>query len=164
MKKIYFLIFIVIFILAVESGPSSRFYADERVVRIATRYAVILSFNESDEAVKFLAKNFDRIYGTVIGYLNLKPKNEKLMIQVVDFHVLQGMHPRQKNYPEGNITIACALYQPSSNSLFFTPLYMNDYYVTHELLHYFMDEHQEEMVHELSKTIIRRSITNELTK
>ena len=96
----------------------------------------------------------------VASYFNLKVKNEKVRIWVVDFDTLQESYPGQKNYPGGSPNTVAALYAPHFNYFFFTPRYMNDYYVAHELIHHFIDEYKEEVISGLPQVIIQKNVSH----
>ena len=53
-----------------------------------------------------------------------------------------------------------ALYAPHFNYFFFTSRYMNDYYVVRQLIHYFFDEYQEDVVSSLPQVITQKNTTN----
>jgi hypothetical protein len=96
----------------------------------------------------------------VASYLNIEVKNEKMVVWAMDFDTLQEMYPGQDNYPGGSPDTVAALYNPLFNYFFFTSEYLNDYYVAHELTHYFVDEYQEELIVGLPQVITQRNTTN----
>jgi hypothetical protein len=49
-------------------------------------------------------------------------------------------------------------YAPGFHYFFFCPEFMKEYYIAHELVHYFMDAYKEETTTELSKIIIRQQL------
>jgi len=51
-----------------------------------------------------------------------------------------------------------ALYVGIFNYLLFTPQYMKDLYVCHELLHYFVDEYEEEVIAGLPEIIKKQNV------
>ncbi len=123
-----------------------------------TKYAVMYGCNKT-KIPSFLVSDFDRIFEMVASYFNLNREENKVVIWVTDFDDLQKLYPGQKNYPGGNPDTVAALYAPHFDYSFFTPRYMNDYYVTHELIHHFIDEYQEEVVAGLPEVIIRLNTT-----
>jgi len=127
--------------------------------RVETKHAIIYAYN-SVEIPEFLTSDFDRIFGMVANYLSIEAKDEKLVIWVVDFDTLQESYPGQKGYPGGSPNTVAALYAPHFNYFFFTPRYMNDYYVAHELTHHFIDEYQEEVIASLPQVITQKNTTN----
>lgn len=75
----------------------------------------------------------------------------------MDFDTLQEMYPGQKAYPGGTPNTVAALYAPHFNYFFFTSRYMNDYYVVHELIHYFIDEYKDEVISSLPQVITQQA-------
>lgn len=126
--------------------------------RIETVHALVYGY-KGERILSYLVVNFDRIFEMVASYFNLKVKNEKVRIWVVDFDTLQEIYPGQKNYPGGSPNTVAALYAPHFDYFFFTSRYMNDYYVTHELIHHFIDEYQEKVISGLPQVIIQRNVT-----
>lgn len=112
---------------------------------VETDHAIIYDYN-GPGIPDFLKDNFDRIFEMTTGYLNLKVKKDKVVVWVMDFETLQQIPAGPESCFMVCPTTLGALYAPIFNYLFFTPRYMNDYYVTHELLHYFNDECGEEVV------------------
>ena len=127
--------------------------------RVETEHAIIYAY-KNIEIPEFLTANFDRIFGMVANYLNIKAKDEKMVVWVVDFYTLQESYPGQKGYPGGSPNTVAALYAPHFNYFFFTSRYINDYYVAHELIHHFIDEYQEEVISGLPQVITQRNTTN----
>lgn len=111
------------------------------------------------EIPQSLVTDFDRIYAMVAHYLNLKDRGEKVVDWVIDFDSLQEMPPGKEACLGGCPAVLAVLYDPLFNYLFFSPRHMNDYYVTHELLHYFIDEYEEEVIHGLPEVITRQNRT-----
>jgi len=166
MKRISLILLIVAIILGVEVSFSYGFdllvspdNQKEITARAETEYAVIYAHKDV-EIPEFLTANFDRVFEMVAGYLDLEVENEKMVVWVMDFDTLQEIYPGQKGYPGGSPNTAAALYAPSFNYFFFTPRYMNDYYVAHELIHHFIDEYQEEVISGLPKVITQRNTTD----
>jgi len=153
-------------------------------------HAVILAYDDA-EIPDFLSDNFDRIFTMIATYLNLKEVDDKPVVWVMQFETLQQIPYGPETCFGGCPSTVGALYAPIFNYLLFSPEYMNDYYVTHELLHYFIDEYEkqvkaglpkiirkkyqsdvlgynflkhkeEEIVIDLSKIIIRESLTTSL--
>ena len=143
---------------ALDKGIGEEFSSVNSTARVETEHAVINAYKEV-EISDFLTSDFDRVFDMVADYFNLEVKDEKLVVWVADFDVLQEMYSGQKAYPGGSPNTVAALYAPSSNSFFFTPRYMNDYYVAHELIHHFVDEYQEEVISGLPQVITQRNVT-----
>ena len=166
MKRISLILLIATIILAV--GVSFSYAFDlvlspdnhkEITARVETEHSVIYAYKEV-EIPDFLSSDFDRVFEMVASYFNLEAKNEKMVVWVVDFDTLQEMYPGQKGYPGGSPNTVAALYAPSFNYFFFTPQYMNDYYVAHELIHHLVDEYQDAVAAHLPQVITQRNTTN----
>ncbi len=127
--------------------------------RVETEHSVIYAY-EDVEILDFLTSDFDRVFEMVAGYFNVEAKDEKVAVWVVDNDTLQEMYPGQKGYPGGTPNTVAALYAPSLNYFFFTPRYMNDYYVAHELIHHFVDEYQEQVISGLPEVITQRNTSD----
>ncbi len=140
------------------SLPSENSSKETITSRIETVHALIYGY-KGEKIPSYLAVNFDRIFEMVASYFNLKVKDEKVRVWVVDFDTLQEIYPGQKNYPGGSPNTVAALYAPHFDYFFFTSRYMNDYYVAHELVHHFIDEYQEEVISGLPQVIIQRNVT-----
>ena len=163
-------IIVLLVAAAVISTVSSSSYAsDEDIaekfslassqIRAETEHAVIYS-HEEVQVPGFLTSDFDRVFEMVASYFSLEAKDEKLTVWVVDFETLQEMYPGQKGYPGGTPNTVAALYAPGLNSFFFTPQYLNDYYVAHELIHHFIDEYSEKIALNLPEVIISQNTNN----
>lgn len=139
--------------------PSPKTDSSAITSKIDTAYAVIYGY-QGAEIPSYLTANFDRIFKMVANYLNLERKKNKVVVWIMDFDTLQEGYPGQKNYPGGSPNTIAALYAPSFNYFFFTPRYMNDYYLAHELIHHFIDEYQAEVVSNLPQVIIQRNTTH----
>lgn len=166
MKRISLILLIVAIILAVEVSFSYGFdlvlspdNQKEITARVETEHSVIYAYKDV-EILDFLSSDFDRVFEMVAGYFNVEAKDEKVVVWVVEFDTLQEMYPGQKGYPGGTPNTVAALYAPSFNYFFFTPRYMNDYYVAHELIHHFIDEYKEEVVSGLPQVITQRNVSD----
>ncbi len=166
MKRISLILLIVAIILGVEVSFSYGFdllvspdNQKEVTARVETEHAIIYAYKEV-EIPESLTANFDRVFEMVAGYLDLEVENEKMVVWVMDFETLQEIYPGQKNYPGGSPNTVAALYAPSFNYFFFTPRYMKDYYVAHELIHHFIDEYKDEVAAGLPQVITQRNTTD----
>ena len=166
MKRISLILLIVAIILGVEVSFSYGFdllvspdNQKEVTARVETEHAIIYAYKEV-EIPESLTANFDRVFEMVAGYLDLEVENEKMVVWVMDFDTLQEIYPGQKNYPGGSPNTVAALYAPSFNYFFFTPRYMKDYYVAHELIHHFVDEYKDEVAAGLPQVITQRNTTD----
>jgi len=54
-----------------------------------------------------------------------------------------------------NIVVA-TFYDPLLDSIFFTPGYMDEYYIAHELINYFMDRYNENIAISICKLISQK--------
>ncbi len=106
-----------------------------------------------------LTTDFDRIYTMVVHYLDLGDKGERIVDWVMAFDALQGMLPGKEACPGGCPTVLAALYISPFDWCCFTPQYVDDYYVTHELLHYFIDEYEDAVVEALPEVISEQNRT-----
>jgi len=122
---------------------------------IETSHALILAYN-GVEIPDFLSHNFDRIFTIIVTYLNLKEVDARPVVWVMQFDTLQQIPYGPETCFGGCPSTVGALYAPIFNYLLFTPEYMNDYYVTHELLHYFIDEYEKQVKAGLPKIIRKR--------
>ncbi len=160
------ILLIVAIILGVEVSFSYGFdllvspdNQKEITARVETEHAIIYAYNEV-EIPESLTSSFDRVFEMVTSYLNVAAKDEKVAVWVVDFETLQEMYPGQKGYPGRSPNTVAALYAPHFNYFFFTPRYMNDYYVAHELIHHFIDEYKEQVVSGLPQVITQRNVSD----
>ncbi len=136
---------------------------------IETSHALIYAYDGA-EVPDFLADNVDRIFQTIVDYLNLEDKDDKIVVWVMDFDTIVHIPHELYSIPhemgqEGSFyshSTFSALYAPLFNYLFFSPEHINDYYVTHELLHYFVDEYEKEVTAGLSDEIRRKYATHVL--
>lgn len=140
----------------VPGAPSENSAKGTITSTIETTYAVIYSY-EGAKIPSYLIANFDRIFRIIANYFNLEMEEKKVVVWVMDYDTLQKSYPGQKNYPGGSPDTVAALYAPSFNYFFFTPRYMNDYYVAHELIHHFIDEHPEEVAAGLPQVITQHN-------
>jgi len=131
----------------------------EITARVETEHVIIYAY-DNVEIPEFLTSDFDRIFAMVANYLSIETKDEKMVVWVVDFDTLQESYSGQKNYPGGSPNTVAALYAPNFNYFFFTPRYMNEYYVAHELIHHFVDEYQEELIAGLPQVITQKNTNN----
>ena len=121
---------------------------------LETDHAVILAYDNT-EIPDFLAYNFDRIFTMVETYLNLKEVDVRPVIWVMGFDALQQV-PYGAGTCFDGCAMAAALYAPVFEYILFTPDYMNDYYITHEGLHLFIDEYGKQVKAGLPEIIRRK--------
>lgn len=128
---------------------------------IETGYAIILAYNGA-VIPDFLIDSFNRIFEMITSYLNLKDKNEKVVVWVMDFETLQQIPFGPESCFGLCPATLGALYAPIFNYLLLTPKYINEYHLTHELLHYFIDEYEEEVAIGLPQIIRQQYMTDVL--
>jgi len=121
--------------------------------KIEVTYAVIHGYN-GEKIPSYLVANFDRIFRIVANYFNLEIPKRKVVVWVMDYQTLQKMNPRFHQ------TRVAALYAPGFHYFFFSPEFMEEYYIAHELIHYFMDAYTEEATTELAQIIIRQQLAS----
>lgn len=131
----------------------------EITVRVKTDHALIYTHKELGTA-EFLVANFDRIFEMVAGYFKLEIDEGKIVAWVVDFDALQKIDIGQTNYAEGNPWIVAAIHIPYLHYLLFTSRYMNDYYLTHEVVHHFIDQYPGEVAASLPQVITQQNIAD----
>jgi len=119
--------------------------------KIETIHAVIYGYEEA-KIPSYLIANFDRIFKMVANYFNLKVGKNKVVVWVMDYQTLQKMNPRPDR------TRVAALYAPGFHYFFFCPEFMKEYYIAHELIHYFMDAEREKVTTEVAQIIIRQKL------
>lgn len=122
---------------------------------VETAHALIFAY-DGVEIPDFLLDNFDRIFAMTMSYLDLKDTNDKLVVWVMQFETLQQIPFGPETCFAGCPSTFGALYAPIFDYFLFTPKYMNDYYVTHELLHYFIDEYEKQVATGLPKIIRKK--------
>lgn len=114
---------------------------------------------DETEIPQSLITGFDRIYAMIVHYLHLEEKGAKNVVWSMDFDSLQEMPSGKEACLGGCPVVLAALYDSVFNYCFFTPQYMDDYYVTHELLHYFIDQYKEEVAQALPEVITSQNRT-----
>lgn len=108
----------------------------------------------------FLTNNCDRIFRMIATYLDLKNINDKIVVWVMDSKTLQEIPFGPESCFKGCPRTLSALYAPAFNYVLFTPEYMNDYYVTHEFIHYYIDEYEEEVAAGLPEIVKQRNVSS----
>ena len=120
--------------------------------KVETRYAVIYGCNGA-EIPPSLEADFDKVFTTVGNYFNVpEKKKKKVVVWVMDHQTLQKMN---LNVRKAKVA---ALYAPGFQYFFFCPEYVKEYYLAHELIHYFIDTLGEEVTTELAQIIIRQQL------
>jgi len=81
------------------------------------------------------------------------------VIWVVDFYILQELSLRiGPGLQEAPYRVACP-FIPYLNYFFFAPRFMNELYVAHEVIHYFIHEYAGKVAVGLPRTIGRHNLT-----
>lgn len=117
--------------------------------RAQTKYACIYGYR-GIEIPPFLVSNFDKVYERIASFFKVKTAKNKVIVWVVDYDTLQKM------YTPASPSIVAAFYDTRFNCIFFTPKYMNEYYIAHEVVNYFMDEYQERATTWLAQLILEQ--------
>ncbi len=143
-----------------EAEAEPDLYQEERMIgeitsSFDTNRALILSY-DGTEIPAFLTNNFDRMLRVTADYFGIDYTNDRVVIWMVDFETLQEI-PRNtelsfQKYP----TIIATLYSPLFDYFFFTPRYMNNYYLVHTLLHYFIKHYGQVVADGLPQAITRQ--------
>lgn len=124
-----------------------------------TYHATIYSY-EGEGIPSSLVDSFDRIFRMVAEYLNLGQISDRVVVWVMDLETLRKIPSGPQSAASGTPRNLVALYVSIFDYLLFTPEYMNDYYMTHELLHYYIDEYEEEVAVGLPPVIKQQNRAN----
>ncbi len=142
-----------------DVGPTQQETASERKITssVETYHATILGYNGA-EIPDFLTNNFDRVFRMIPGYLNFNIGNDKVVIWMMNLGDLRQIPFGPQSAAKGPSRNLAALYVGIFDYLLFTPQYMKDLYVCHELLHYFVDEYEEEVIAGLPEIIKKQNV------
>jgi len=148
--------------LLVDLSPArkstSKAAAIEKITSsVETYHAIIYGYKDA-EIPDYLVDNFDRIFRMIADYLNLEVGRDKVVVWAMNPETLRQIPFGAQSAAKGNPLTLVALYVHIFDYLFFTSQYMNDYYVTHELLHYFIDEYEEEVMDGLPDIIKQQNV------
>jgi len=91
------------------------------------------------------------------SYFNIDYRNMGFVIWMVDFDTLQEIAGSTEASFQKYPTTIATLYSSIFDYLFFTPQYMNDYYLVHTLLHYFIEHYGQVVADGLPEAITRQS-------
>jgi len=137
--------------LTLESVEKDCSIEDILTAEAQTKYARIYGYRGT-EIPALLVSNFDKIYEKVAEFFKIKITSanihNKVTVWVVDYDTLQKM------WTLTDPPIVAAFYDARFNCIFFTPEYMNEYYIAHEIVNYFMDEYQEKATTLLAQLIL----------
>ena len=131
-----------VFSNALENIPSKE---------VETKYACLYA-SKGVEIPASLISNFDRIFAEVANFFRVEVDSYKVLVCVVDYETLQQMYNSNRETP----IVVAAFYDPHLDSIFFTPRYMDEYYIAHELIHYFMDRYNENVAISIGKLISQK--------
>ena len=121
-------------------------------------HAVIYAFRGT-EISEFPTSNLYRILGIAASCFSLKDRGKKVVARVMDFDGLQKMSSGNKPCLGGYPATLAALHASHFNCFFFTPQYVNDYYVTREPIHSFTDDNQGEVMAGVPQAISQRNVS-----
>jgi len=124
--------------------------------RVETYHAILYGYKGA-EIPDFLIDDFDRIFRMIAEYLNLDVGRDKVVVWVMNTETLRQVPFGAQSAAKGNPRALAALYVHIFDYLLFAPQHINDYYVTHELLHYFIDEYEEAVIDGLPEIITKQN-------
>ncbi len=121
-----------------------------------TYHATMFGYNGT-EIPDFLINNFDRIFAMIPEYLNFDIGNDKVVVWMMNPEDLRQIPFGPQSAAKGSSQNLAALYVGVFDYLLFTPQYVKDLYVAHEVLHYFVDEYEEEIIAGLPEIIKKQN-------
>lgn len=141
-----------------DLAPTQQETVSERKITSAaeTYHATIFGYN-GVEIPDFLINNFDRIFRMIPEYLDFDIGNDKVVVWMMNTEDLRQIPFGPQSAAKGSSRNLAALYVGIFDYLLFTPQYMKDLYVSHELLHYFVDEYEEEVIAGLPQIIKKQN-------
>ncbi len=141
-----------------DLGPTQQETTSERKITSSAEiyHATIFGYNGT-EIPDFLINNFDRIFRMIPGYLNFNIGNDKVVVWMMNPEDLRQIPFGPQSAAKGASKSLAALYVGIFDYLLFTPQYVKDLYVSHELLHYFVDEYEEEVIAGLPQIIKKQN-------
>jgi len=148
--------------LLVDLSPArkstSKPTATEKITSsVETYHAIIYGYKDA-EIPDYLVDNFDRIFRMIADYLNFDVGRGKVVVWVMGLDNLRQVPCGAQSAARGCPRTLVALYVHIFDYLFFSPEYTKDYYITHELLHYFIDEYEKEVIDGLPEIIRKQNI------
>jgi len=148
--------------LLVDLSPArkstSKPTATEKITARAETYHAIIYGYEGEEIPDYLVDNFDRIFRMIANYLNFDVGKDKVVVWVMGLDNLRQVPFGAQSAARGCPRTLVALYVHIFDYLFFSPEYTKDYYITHELLHYFIDEYEKEVIDGLPEIIRKQNM------
>lgn len=142
--------------------PTQQETTSERKITSSaeTYHATMFGYNGT-EIPDFLINNFDRIFRMIPQYLNFDIRNSRVVVWMMNPEDLRQIPFGPQSAAKGSSQNLAALYVGVFDYLLFTPQYVKDLYVSHEVLHYLVDEYEEEVIAGLPE-IIRKQNTGPL--
>lgn len=142
-----------------DVGPTQQETVSERKITSSaeTYHATIFGYKGA-EIPDSLINNFDRIFRMIPDFLNFNIGNDKVVVWMMNLENLRQIPFGPQSAAKGSSRNLAGLYVGIFDYLLFTPQYMNDLYVCHELLHYFVDEYEEEVIAGLPEIIKKQNV------
>jgi len=141
----------------VEAGDEQDRATREKITSRAETYHAIIYGYKGAEIPDYLVDNFDRIFRMIAEYLNFDVGRDKVVVWVMGLDNLRQVPCGAQSAARGCPRTLVALYVHIFDYLLFAPQHINDYYVTHELLHYFIDEYEEAVIDGLPEMITKQN-------
>lgn len=123
---------------------------------VETYHTTIFGYNGT-EIPGFLINNFDRIFRMIPQYLNFDIGNSRVVVWMMNPEDLRQIPFGPQSAAKGSSQNLAALYVGVFDYLLFTPQYVKDLYVCHEVLHYLIDEYEEEVIAGLPEIIKKQN-------
>lgn len=141
-----------------DLGLTQQGTASERKITSSaeTYHATVFGYNGA-EIPDFLINNFSRIFTMIPDYLNFDIGNDRVVVWMMNPEDLRQVPFGPQSAAKGSSQNLAALYVGIFDYLLFTPQYVKDLYVSHELLHYFIDEYEEEVIAGLPEIIKKQN-------
>jgi hypothetical protein len=130
----------------------------EKITSRAETYHAIIYGYKGAKIPDYLLDNFDRIFRMIAEYLNFDVGRDKVVVWVMSLGDLREVPFGAQTAARGCPKTLVALYVHIFDYLFYSPEYMKDYYMTHELLHYFIDEYEKEVIDGLPDMITKQNM------
>ena len=148
--------------LLVDLSPApkstSKPTATEKITSRTETYHAIIYGYKGTEIPDYLVESFDRIFRMTADYLNLDVGRDKVVVWMMGLDDLRQIPFGAQSAARGCPQTLVALYVHIFDYLFFCPQHTKDYYMTHELLHYFIDEYEKEVIDGLPEIITKQNM------
>ena len=142
----------------VEAGDEQDTATTEKITSRAETYHAIIYGYKGAEIPDYLVDSFDRIFRMIAEYLNFDVGRDKVVVWVMNLGDLREVPFGAQTAARGCPKTLVALYVHIFDYLFYCPQHTKDYYITHELLHYFIDEYEKEVIDGLPDIITKQNI------